>query len=287
MSWASKRETTRLEDQAYSLLGIFGVHMPLLYGEGEIAFFRLQQQITGNSDDESIFAWVCDEAPDDKPFGMLAESPLDFRRSGQVEPTKKALDGRTAFGWKSGSLELSRGFTHRKGLIRHQGLVALACKRRLKGRSVSEEHTVAIWLRRIEGVGYRFFCRKFYYTTEEPYSNGHQTFYIPQPNLETTPRLQYDGHEDPITMIRDRVREGEVRLTNAMAEKAGAEARRQVAETQREYAEAHRVRTEEKQRKIETVVNLVHGRVNKLMGTAMLGFVTYSIARKALEKRKT
>jgi hypothetical protein len=42
MSWASDRETTRPEDLAYCLLGIFGVNMPLLYGEGERAFLRLQ-----------------------------------------------------------------------------------------------------------------------------------------------------------------------------------------------------------------------------------------------------
>lgn len=42
MSWASRRETTRMEDLAYSLLGIFGVNMPLLYGEGAKAFLRLQ-----------------------------------------------------------------------------------------------------------------------------------------------------------------------------------------------------------------------------------------------------
>ena len=34
MSWASKRKTTRVEDIAYSLMGIFEVNMPLLYGEG-------------------------------------------------------------------------------------------------------------------------------------------------------------------------------------------------------------------------------------------------------------
>ncbi|KAK1997039.1 HET-domain-containing protein [Colletotrichum falcatum] len=38
MSWASARITTRLEDQAYCLLGLFGVNMPLLYGEGHKAF---------------------------------------------------------------------------------------------------------------------------------------------------------------------------------------------------------------------------------------------------------
>lgn len=45
MSWASRRRTTRVEDTAYCLLGIFGVNMPLLYGEGERAFTRLQEEI--------------------------------------------------------------------------------------------------------------------------------------------------------------------------------------------------------------------------------------------------
>ncbi|KAH8648651.1 hypothetical protein BX600DRAFT_530428 [Xylariales sp. PMI_506] len=45
MKWAALRQTTRVEDIAYSLLGIFGVRMPLLYGEGSNAFLRLQQEI--------------------------------------------------------------------------------------------------------------------------------------------------------------------------------------------------------------------------------------------------
>ncbi|KAK3364641.1 hypothetical protein B0T25DRAFT_599039 [Lasiosphaeria hispida] len=45
MSWAADRETTRVEDIAYCLFGIFGVNMPLLYGEGEKAFVRLQQEL--------------------------------------------------------------------------------------------------------------------------------------------------------------------------------------------------------------------------------------------------
>ncbi|KAF2111508.1 ankyrin repeat-containing domain protein [Lophiotrema nucula] len=46
MAWASKRKTTREEDRVYSLLGIFDIHMPLLYGEGEEkAFKRLQKDI--------------------------------------------------------------------------------------------------------------------------------------------------------------------------------------------------------------------------------------------------
>lgn len=61
MSWAAKRETSRVEDRAYCLLGLFGVVMPLLYGEGEQAFTRLQQEIISTSDDESIFVWSVDD----------------------------------------------------------------------------------------------------------------------------------------------------------------------------------------------------------------------------------
>ena len=46
MSWSKGRETTRPEDKAYSLLGLFGIHMPLIYGEGrEEAFKRLRTMI--------------------------------------------------------------------------------------------------------------------------------------------------------------------------------------------------------------------------------------------------
>ncbi|PVH84096.1 HET-domain-containing protein, partial [Cadophora sp. DSE1049] len=81
MSWASRRETTRTEDRAYSLMGLFGVNMPPLYGEGENAFIRLQLEILRISDDESIFAW---EDPKDDTGGLLARSPEAFRNSGDV-----------------------------------------------------------------------------------------------------------------------------------------------------------------------------------------------------------
>ncbi|RKK38501.1 hypothetical protein BFJ66_g12442 [Fusarium oxysporum f. sp. cepae] len=45
------------EDGAYSLMGIFGINMPLLYGEGDKAFYRLQEEIMGVPDDHSLFAW--------------------------------------------------------------------------------------------------------------------------------------------------------------------------------------------------------------------------------------
>ncbi|KAK5675790.1 hypothetical protein LTS10_011521 [Elasticomyces elasticus] len=86
MSWASSRGSTRTEDQAYALLGIFGVNMPLLYGEGTKAFARLREQIIAQSDDQSILAWGL-WWPKDHDVGLkgvLAAAPNDFDRSDQV-----------------------------------------------------------------------------------------------------------------------------------------------------------------------------------------------------------
>ena len=57
MSWAAKRKTTRPEDEAYCLMGIFRINMPTLYGEGRQAFQRLQEEIMRRSTDTSLFAW--------------------------------------------------------------------------------------------------------------------------------------------------------------------------------------------------------------------------------------
>jgi len=111
MSWASRRKTTRLEDIAYCLLGLFDVNMPLIYvcfpaelllwlalpvsrretmssvlirdwcalqGEGQKAFIRLQNEIIRTSDDESIFAWTAE--PTDQYFGLMEPFQENLRR---------------------------------------------------------------------------------------------------------------------------------------------------------------------------------------------------------------
>lgn len=83
MSWASTRQTTRIEDIAYCLLGIFGVNMPLLYGEMEGAFNRLQEEIIKISVDYSIFAWGGIESPFNS---LLAMSPAAFSNSTGIRP---------------------------------------------------------------------------------------------------------------------------------------------------------------------------------------------------------
>jgi hypothetical protein len=78
MSWAAARETTRPEDIAYAMFGLFGVHLPPLYGEGaEKAFLRLQHEILSFSTDLSILAWTTDdEIIYDE--GALALTPKSF-----------------------------------------------------------------------------------------------------------------------------------------------------------------------------------------------------------------
>ncbi len=102
MSWASYRKTTRIEDTAYSLLGIFNITMPLLYGEGVRAFTRLQEEIIRSLDDDSILAWGLDTElhdfmgfvpsyiagqMDEGTFRLppLAPSPKFFEHCGRLE----------------------------------------------------------------------------------------------------------------------------------------------------------------------------------------------------------
>ncbi|KAF1967872.1 hypothetical protein BU23DRAFT_372147, partial [Bimuria novae-zelandiae CBS 107.79] len=83
MSWASYRQTTRVEDSAYCLLGIFDIQMPLLYGEGPKAFIRLQEEILKTTDDYSLFAWQAVSTYSQPVLksvyrGLFARSPLEF-----------------------------------------------------------------------------------------------------------------------------------------------------------------------------------------------------------------
>ena len=89
MSWAAKRITTRVEDRAYSLMGLFDVYMPMIYGEREKAFLRLQQHIIQKSKDESIFAW-CTEFPGNlKTYsGFFAPSPLTYVHCSEIIQTR-------------------------------------------------------------------------------------------------------------------------------------------------------------------------------------------------------
>ncbi|PIL24717.1 hypothetical protein GSI_12603 [Ganoderma sinense ZZ0214-1] len=89
LSWAANRSTTREEDRAYSLLGIFHIHMPTLYGEGDHAFRRLQEQIMQRIPDQSLFAW-----------GEVYLPSAELHGSSDLSAIPKALLG-IAWNWYS------------------------------------------------------------------------------------------------------------------------------------------------------------------------------------------
>jgi len=92
MSWASGRLTTRTEDIAYCLLGIFDVNMPLLYGEGWKAFRRLQEEIVKHNNDATIFAWNPDGSlQNHKLRSIFAPSPKMLSGSSRIISWNQAV----------------------------------------------------------------------------------------------------------------------------------------------------------------------------------------------------
>lgn len=81
-AWAAKRNTTRVEDMAYCLMGLMGVNMPLLYSEGSMAFVRLQEAVLGRSDDISMLGWGYGQSAGvnrtSRETYILARSPAAF-----------------------------------------------------------------------------------------------------------------------------------------------------------------------------------------------------------------
>lgn len=101
MSWAAKRQTKKVEDIAYCLLGIFDINMPLLYGEGTKAFLRLQDEIIKRTDDLSIFAPLSEALTESgdaiRPCDLFASSPRAFSNFGGVVKSARQIEN----GWIS------------------------------------------------------------------------------------------------------------------------------------------------------------------------------------------
>ena len=78
MMWMSQRKTTRHEDMAYCMLGLFGINMPLVYGEGDRAYLRLQWEILKETRDEDVFNWYWDDSVPDQWEFIFAPNPICF-----------------------------------------------------------------------------------------------------------------------------------------------------------------------------------------------------------------
>ncbi len=145
MSWAAKRETSRIENCAYCVLGIFGINMPLIYGERETAFIRLQEEIMRISDDHSLFAW---KSPDNRG-GLLATSPAAFIGSGNIIEFNPFNTFNSPLTVSSRGIHLELRFigTARRGL----GLAILHCRDRS-----GEDKPIAIYVKDLDLTMERF-----------------------------------------------------------------------------------------------------------------------------------
>ncbi|KAL8992843.1 MAG: hypothetical protein Q9169_006791 [Polycauliona sp. 2 TL-2023] len=156
MSFAAHRITSREEDVAYCMLGLFDVNMPLLYGEGAIkAFQRLQVEVIKVSSDESLFAWTSNEPAS----GMLASRPSCFADWGDIAMTHlRAKDTfRRRFATSNIGLEFPiPGHLPKQDLIP----VYLNCYRSIQGqrKDIQQRSALCIQLRVHDDVTFRVRC---------------------------------------------------------------------------------------------------------------------------------
>jgi hypothetical protein len=84
MAWAKNRETKREEDKAYSLLGIFDIYIPLIYGEGtKNALYRLQDEFHKRSNKRQL---------DELSTPQIQSSTIPFRRDPNFIVRQTLLD---------------------------------------------------------------------------------------------------------------------------------------------------------------------------------------------------
>jgi len=148
MSWSAARQTTRIEDRAYCLFGIFNVNMPLLYGEEERAFIRLQVEIMRQGLDFSIFAWKIPLSPETqhKPetalySGVLAQSPAWFYDSRRLNSLWQQMANE--FGVENQGIKLDARFLFEKHPKKRGTLCVLPVS------SSTDDYSIGVALRHV------------------------------------------------------------------------------------------------------------------------------------------
>ncbi|KAJ0110017.1 hypothetical protein J7T55_014820 [Diaporthe amygdali] len=106
MSWVSRRVTTRVEDMAYCMLGIFEINMPLLYGEGTKSFTRLQEEIIRHSNDQTIFCWTWVDLVPPGWASLLAPCPQAFRYSANYVSVDSRIINKVTFKMTNAGLSI-------------------------------------------------------------------------------------------------------------------------------------------------------------------------------------
>ncbi|VBB81630.1 Putative vegetative incompatibility HET containing-domain protein [Podospora comata] len=155
MSWAAKRNTTRIEDMAYCLLGIFGIHMPLIYGEREKAFLRLQEHIAQKTNDMSLFAWQHSKTELRlRHSGILARHPSWFVGASDIKHWLDPVIPTPSWIITNTGLELHTALDSSRGETGHR--LYLCCTSGHVDHKDEDPPVFTIWLRKIKSSYVRY-----------------------------------------------------------------------------------------------------------------------------------
>ena len=192
MSWAAHRKTKRVEDIAYCLFGVFGVNMPMIYGEDKNAFLRLQEEIAKSTYDLTLFAWTSQDASgeDRRPThqsqhgshlrGILAQSPAEFVECGRLKISRDRIAMVKDFAMTNNGLriETTLGSSPSKEYV-----FALDCVNEGDRR----QEKLGIYLMKTENGFVRDRTCELFKTTDKAFWTGHRsTIYIAR---DLTPNL--------------------------------------------------------------------------------------------------
>lgn len=149
MAWAADRESTRIEDVAYCLLGIFGISMPLIYGERDKAFIRLQEMIAQKTNDMSLFAWrdTHNDGTQAQYSGLFAKHPSYFGECATIERIHDPVLPSPSWVITNAGLELNTGLGWSDDILGHR--LYLHCTYAgLGSDEIVDPLILSIWLRK-------------------------------------------------------------------------------------------------------------------------------------------
>jgi hypothetical protein len=170
MQWASSRQTSRVEDIAYCLMGIFDINMPLLYGEGRKAFTRLQEEIIKRSTDQSIFTWIDPTASRTTLRGLFARSPSEFQNGLAIQHVPDVVV--QPFAMTNRGLHITLPLQALED--RHEYLALLGC------RSSTSRKNLVLRLRRLEDCFVRVDPDTLYEIDGPSFQNFLEALYVPE-----------------------------------------------------------------------------------------------------------
>lgn len=160
MAWAARRTTTRIEDKAYCLLGIFDLYMPLIYGEGNAAHGRLLSEIrkaqslgTGKLDQQQSKIPVLVKAPPVLRQQRMLPMQTNLPRELQLPPERPKIQI-APFATKNQLLRADLGCQRNSTTPRHElpsfvrNAVARNTNGQGAGRQVSRQSLIKLDLNR-------------------------------------------------------------------------------------------------------------------------------------------